>query len=265
MQHRSHHRRGRHAAPRRGVTGRYTAVVAVVLAAVAGVPLLFDDPGSPHNPATAAASAGSAPGAENRIAEAERRASRSEPRTPDTPGTPSRSALPTLTPTPKKSSATAAPPPSPPPASTTTPSVTPSAPAGAIEMANAATIVEAGQQLGLPSSAYVVAVAAALQECDLHNLANAAVPESLDLPNEGLATDGAGLGLFQQDTDRGTVAQLMDPAAAAGLFYAALAQVDGWEQLPVGAAAQAVQGAASPDGYAARQDLAERIVAAATP
>ncbi|WP_433063283.1 hypothetical protein [Dactylosporangium sp. CS-033363] len=266
MEHRSQSRRGRHAAPRRGVTGRYTAAVVIALAAVAGVPLLFTGSDAPPSPAPAAAPAVSASSAENRIAEAERRASRSEPRTPDTP---SRSVPPS--PSPSHARSTTQPPPPPRTSTTTaapslTPSETPSAPAGAVEMANATTIVAAGKQLGLPSSAFVVAVAAALQESHLHNLANAAVPESLDLPNEGVTTtDGDGLGLFQQGADRGTVAQLMDPAAAAGLFYAALVQVDGWEQLPAGAAAQAVQGAASPDGFAQWQDLAEQIVAATAP
>ncbi|MFG2043648.1 hypothetical protein [Dactylosporangium sp. NPDC048998] len=129
-------------------------------------------------------------------------------------------------------------------------------------MNNAVTIIQAGQQLNLPQRGFVVAIATALQESHLHNLANPNVPASLNLPNEGVGNDHDSVGLFQQRPNWGTVAQLMDPAEAARRFYAALMQVSGWQQMSVTVAAQTVQVSAFPDAYAKWQTLAEQVVGA---
>ncbi|GGM03311.1 hypothetical protein GCM10007977_000830 [Dactylosporangium sucinum] len=128
------------------------------------------------------------------------------------------------------------------------------------EMNNAVAIIEAGQQMNLPSRAFVVAIATALQESHLQVLANPNVPASLKLPNEGVGTDHDSVGLFQQRPSWGPVAQLMDPHQSARLFYAALVKVNGWEQLAVTVAAQTVQVSAFPDAYAKWQSLSEQIV-----
>ena len=47
-------------------------------------------------------------------------------------------------------------------------------------------------------------------------------------------------------------------------FYQALAEVPGWEDMPVTVAAQTVQGSAFPDAYAEHQDKAETVVDALT-
>jgi hypothetical protein len=127
---------------------------------------------------------------------------------------------------------------------------------------NAYIIVEVGRQMGLPRQAHVVAVATALQETNLRNLANPKVPSSLKLKNEGTGTNYDSLGLFQQRPSMGwgTVAQLMDPAHSSARFYAKLMRVGGWQSMSVSAAAQAVQRSAFPSAYQKHADRAGRIV-----
>lgn len=135
-----------------------------------------------------------------------------------------------------------------------------------VQMDHAATIVAMGQRAGLPEYAYVIAIATALQESNLRNLANPSVPESLNHPHDGTGTDHDSVGLFQQrhTTGWGTVAQIMDPSYAATRFYQALADVPGWESMAVTVAAQTVQRSAFPDAYAKHEPLARQVVAALT-
>ncbi|WP_432994526.1 hypothetical protein [Dactylosporangium sp. CA-233914] len=251
---------GRHLAVRRGI-GLYSAA-AVIAFAVVGALLLF----SSHGPRTltVAESGPSTQRGDDRSADSDRRASRGEERTGDAP---SRQPSPTASAEAKPSPAqtTAQPPPS---TTTAAPSPRVIAAVGELtqaEMNNAVTIIRTGQQLGLPSRAYVVAISTALQESHLHNLANSNVPESLNLPNEGVGSDHDSVGLFQQRPNWGTVAELMNPAEAARRFYNALVGVDGWQQMQVTVAAQTVQVSAFPDAYAKWQALAEQVVTAAAP
>jgi hypothetical protein len=135
-----------------------------------------------------------------------------------------------------------------------------------VQIDHAATIVAMGQRAGLPEYAYVIAIATALQESNLRNLANPTVPESLNHPHDGTGTDHDSVGLFQQryTTGWGTVAQIMDPSYAATKFYQALASVPGWESMAVTIAAQTVQRSAFPDAYAKHEPLARQVVAALT-
>jgi murein DD-endopeptidase MepM/ murein hydrolase activator NlpD len=55
---------------------------------------------------------------------------------------------------------------------------------------------------------------------------------------------------------------LADPAYQARRFFDALMQVDGWQEMPLTRAAQAVQQSAFPDAYAAHQNEAIALVAA---
>jgi hypothetical protein len=102
---------------------------------------------------------------------------------------------------------------------------------------NATIITAVGQQKGLPDHAATVALATAFQESELQNL-----------PYGDLDS----VGLFQQRPSQGwgTTAQILDPAYAAGAFFDHLAQVPGWETMPVTEAAQLVQHSAAPDAYA---------------
>jgi hypothetical protein len=129
---------------------------------------------------------------------------------------------------------------------------------------NAATIVAVAKQLGLTRRAMVIAVATAMQESDLRNMASGAVPESLGYPHEGIEVDHDSVGLFQQRSSQGwgSVAELMDPAHSAALFFDRLAGVPGWQSMSVSGAAQAVQRSAFPDAYERHESLAERVVTA---
>jgi hypothetical protein len=105
------------------------------------------------------------------------------------------------------------------------------------QAANATTIAAIGKRLGMPDHAVTVALAAAIQESRLHNLAYG------DLDS---------LGLFQQRPSEGwgTPAQIMTPSFAAAAFYQHLVLVDGWATLSVTDAAQQVQHSAAPSAYA---------------
>jgi hypothetical protein len=130
------------------------------------------------------------------------------------------------------------------------------------QLDNAFIIVEVGRQMGLSPRAQVVALATALQESNLRNLANSDLPESLRYSNQGVGNDHDSVGLFQQRPSMGwgTIAQLMDPAQAAARFYTRLARVSGWSSMSIAAAAQAVQRSAFPDAYARHADRAQKIV-----
>jgi hypothetical protein len=169
------------------------------------------------------------------------------------------------------STGSAAPAASPSPGLSDTPSTLPQAatstqqPVGGLtkaQMNYAAIIVRVGRQLQLPQRAYIVAIATALQESRLLNLANWAVPQSLNLTHDGVGGDHDSVGLFQQrpSSGWGTVAELMDPATSARKFYRVLAQVAGWQNMSVAAAAQAVQVSAFPDAYAQQEAIAALVV-----
>ena len=127
---------------------------------------------------------------------------------------------------------------------------------------NAFIIIEVGKQMRLPKRAYVVAIATALQESNLRNVANEDVPASLRLPHEGVASNYDSLGLFQQRPSMGwgTPAQLMDPAQASSRFYAKLVKINGWPNMSITAAAQAVQRSGFPGAYAKHSERAQTIV-----
>jgi hypothetical protein len=135
------------------------------------------------------------------------------------------------------------------------------------QMNNAATIVEVARRRALPRQAAIVAITTALQESNLRNLASSAVPASLKLPHEGESVNYDSVGLFQQRPSQGwgTVAQLMDPRTATGLFYDRLVKVSGWPSLSVAGAAQAVQRSAYPGAYEKHEDTARRVVSAFMP
>jgi hypothetical protein len=113
--------------------------------------------------------------------------------------------------------------------------------------ANARTIAEVGTRAGLPHHAVTVALATALQESRLHNLAYG---------------DRDSVGLFQQRPSQGwgTRSQLMDPAFAAAAFFQALERVPGWTTMSVTDAAQHVQRSSAPDAYA-RWEAEARVLA----
>ncbi|MDP9445001.1 MAG: hypothetical protein M3P83_11885 [Actinomycetota bacterium] len=114
---------------------------------------------------------------------------------------------------------------------------------------NAALIAGVAVRRGLPARAVTIALAAAYQESQLRNLRYG---------------DRDSLGLFQQRPSQGwgTKRQVLDPRYAAGRFYDALAEVEGYRNLRVTAAAQRVQRSGFGDAYAGHETDA-RVVASA--
>ncbi|MDQ1467114.1 MAG: hypothetical protein QOH10_1529 [Actinomycetota bacterium] len=116
---------------------------------------------------------------------------------------------------------------------------------------NATTIAAVGKRIGLPNHAVTIALAAALQESKLHNLAHG---------------DRDSLGLFQQRPSQGwgTASEVQDPAYAATAFFTHLAKIDGWQTLPVTTAAQRVQRSSAPNAYAKWENEARALARATT-
>jgi hypothetical protein len=117
---------------------------------------------------------------------------------------------------------------------------------------NASAIIAQGRATpGIDDRGIVIALATAYQESSLFVLdhGDTAGPDSR--------------GLFQQRDSWGSLADRMDPARSAGLFYRALLAVPGWQSLPVTVAAQTVQRSRYPDAYARWEAPAVAILGAA--
>jgi hypothetical protein len=116
---------------------------------------------------------------------------------------------------------------------------------------NATIIAAVGIRRGMPDHAVTIALATALQESHLMNLPYG---------------DRDSLGLFQQRPSQGwgTSSQILDPTYAATAFYDHLAQLSGWESMPVTEAAQLVQGSATPNAYAQWESEARALAIATT-
>jgi hypothetical protein len=102
---------------------------------------------------------------------------------------------------------------------------------------NASIIAGVAERRGLPARAISIAMATAYQESKLENIEHG---------------DRDSVGLFQQRPSQGwgTVDQILDPYYATNAFYDALVEVDGYRDMEITEAAQAVQRSAFPDAYA---------------
>lgn len=116
---------------------------------------------------------------------------------------------------------------------------------------NAALIAGVTVRRGLPARAATIGIATALQESKLVNV------------DYG---DRDSLGLFQQRPSQGwgTAEQVQDPVYATGKFLDVLVQVDGYEDLPITEAAQAVQRSGFPEAYAAHEARSRAFASALT-
>ncbi|MER6971142.1 M23 family metallopeptidase [Nocardioides sp. NPDC000445] len=147
------------------------------------------------------------------------------------------------------------------------------------QLTHAATIATVGSRTpGVGRDGVRIALMAALTESSLRMLANtSAWPDSTRFPNDGNGGDHDSLGLFQMRplAGWGTVAQLMDSTYQARAFFGGetgpnrgsprgLLDIPGWQQLPPGAAAQAVEVSAFPDRYARFEPVADAILEALT-
>ncbi|SKC52494.1 hypothetical protein [Krasilnikoviella flava] len=116
---------------------------------------------------------------------------------------------------------------------------------------NAALVVGTTVQRGLPGRAATIGLATALQESRLINI------------DYG---DRDSVGLFQQRPSQGwgTVDEIMDPVYSTGKFYDGLVEVEGYEELEVTVAAQAVQRSAFPEAYAQHETRSRAWASALT-
>ncbi|WP_420814686.1 hypothetical protein [Kineococcus siccus] len=119
------------------------------------------------------------------------------------------------------------------------------------QAANSATIVGAAVRRGLPARAATIAIATAIQESGLRNL------------DYG---DRDSLGLFQQRPSQGwgTEAQVQDPVYATNAFYDGLVEVDGYRDMAVTDAAQAVQRSGFPLAYGDHEQEGRLVASALT-
>ncbi|AHI20893.1 MULTISPECIES: M23 family metallopeptidase [Actinomycetes] len=146
---------------------------------------------------------------------------------------------------------------------------------GKKQLEHAATIIQTGSKTeGVTRDGVQIALMAALTESVLKQLSNtSSYPESGDMPNDGNGSDNDSLGLFQMrpQSGWGSVEELMDPDYQAEAFYGGpdgpnggsprgLLDIDGWEEMSKGEAAQAVEVSAYPDRYANYEPVAEAIL-----
>lgn len=116
---------------------------------------------------------------------------------------------------------------------------------------NASLIAAIGVRRDLPARAVSIALAAAIQESKIRNLGYG---------------DRDSLGIFQQRPSQGwgTAQQIRDPVYATEMFFDALVRVDGYQQMPIHEAAQAVQHSADGRAYAVHEVPARVLASALT-
>ena len=122
------------------------------------------------------------------------------------------------------------------------------------QLVNAALVVNAAATLGLGGDAGLLGVQTAIGESSLVNL---------DHGDNAINPDGSvadSLGLFQQQSSWGTVAQRRDPRTAATLFFKRLQTVPGWQQMVPTLAINTVQGNQDPDFYARYRGQATAVI-----
>lgn len=116
---------------------------------------------------------------------------------------------------------------------------------------NASLIAAVGVGRGLPARAVSIALATAFQESKLTNLDGG---------------DRDSLGLFQQRPSQGwgTTEQIQDPVYAANAFYDGLEEIDGYQDMRITEAAQAVQRSGFPEAYEQHAEGARALASALT-
>ncbi|KOV58850.1 hypothetical protein ADK64_35355 [Streptomyces sp. MMG1121] len=114
------------------------------------------------------------------------------------------------------------------------------------QASHAATIAAVAHARGLPERAVTIALATAIQESRLRNLAYG---------------DRDSIGLFQQRPSQGwgSPAQIRDPVYSSGRFFDALVKVPDYLDLPVTVAAQNVQHSDYPQAYAQHENMAATL------
>jgi hypothetical protein len=118
----------------------------------------------------------------------------------------------------------------------------------AMQLTNAAAIMQAASQQGLTRAAQVLGVQTAIQESTLRVL------------DHGDEVGPDSRGLFQQRDSWGPLEVRMDPLLSSLLFFGALEKIEGWETMPPEEAIHRVQVNERASDYIPRQQDAENIV-----
>lgn len=116
---------------------------------------------------------------------------------------------------------------------------------------NVATIVSVAESEGVGERGQTVAIATAMQESRLRNLDHG---------------DRDSVGMFQQRNAWGPRADRLDPEKSTTMFFTGgqagqpgLLDIDGWQDMSIAEAAQAVQRSAYPDAYAQHEQTARAL------
>jgi len=126
------------------------------------------------------------------------------------------------------------------------------------QLENAAVIVTTARDRGFERDGQILGIMAAIVESSLHNIAYGDWETSGVTNPDGSRTSS--IGLFQQQDWWGTVEERMDPATSAGLFYARLGRLAGWQDLEPTIAIHRVQINADPQHYARFEGRAAELV-----
>src|SRR5690606_10252389 len=126
------------------------------------------------------------------------------------------------------------------------------------QLETAAGIVGTARQLGFDRDGQIIGVMAAMGESWLRNI------DYGDWETSGITNpDGSrtsSIGLFQQQSWWGTVAERMDPATAATKFFTRLGRIPEWREMPPSHAINRVQVNSDREHYARFQDDAAEVV-----
>lgn len=139
------------------------------------------------------------------------------------------------------------------------------------QLAIATAIITVGRQLGISDKGVKVALMTALQESVLRMYANSTVPESLNYDHDAVGSDHDSVNPFQQRAGWGSVEERMNLDYSIKAFYGGadgpnhgsprgLRDIDGWESMTPGVAAQTVQVSAYPDAYDKWEAGAEQLI-----
>lgn len=128
---------------------------------------------------------------------------------------------------------------------------------GPDQLANAATIIRAGEDLNLSGRDQTIAVMTAAEESTLENIDYGDDIHGVTNPDGSPTTS---IGLFQQQDHWGSESDRMDPHTSATLFYEAMLEIDGRDAKSPTDVAHEVQANAFPDAYADHWDEAVEIV-----
>ncbi|MEJ1089025.1 hypothetical protein WDU99_11930 [Microbacterium sp. Mu-80] len=126
------------------------------------------------------------------------------------------------------------------------------------QLENAAIIIRTAEGMGFARDGQIVGVMAAMGESSLRNIDYGDWETSGVTNPDGSRTSS--IGLFQQQDWWGSVEQRMDPATAAGKFFARLARLPDWQHLEPSHAIHRVQINADREHYARFEDDAAMVV-----